>query len=212
MRISAFALCFTLAACSDAAFRVEVGEQVAMGKVGYVGPVLARAESDFMGGAAFGGIGSGGPVTYDGGMAGSVALAVVRDDAVGETLMLRSRVYVEHSEVHTRLPRGIGVLTDPMQVAIWADGAGGEVMLGRTVVLPRGGRFDLAAGLGLAQIAARVHLQSALIDRPSHKVVTLPYVLLTGRYAPRRGPSVAGEIRLYDLGQSEFRLGFVQGF
>ena len=218
-----FALCVALGACSDGATRVEVTEQAVMGQIGPVGPVLAQAERDFLGEAGFGGIGSdagmadGGigsdaGVAYGGGAVGAIAVGLRRRDDLGRGLQLYSRVFAEHSELSATLPDGIGVLTDPMQVEIRTDGVGGEVSLGRAVVLPGGGRVDHAAGIGLAWVAARVHLQSALIERPSQRVMTLPYLLLTGRYDPLHGPTLAGEMRVYDPGQTELRLGLVQAF
>ena len=183
-----------------------------MGHIGPVGPVLTQAERDFRGNSGFGGIGPDGPVAYGGGAAGAIAVAVIHRSNLGRGLQLNSRLFAEHSELSTTLPEGIGVLTDPLRVKIWADGVGGEVSLGHGVVLPGGGRVDYAAGLGLAWVAARVHLQSALIDRPSQRAITLPYLLVSGRYDPRRGPTLVGEMRVYDLGQAELRLGLVQAF
>ena len=212
MRKRVLALCVALGACSDGAVRVEVTEQVAVGQIGAVGPVLTQAERDFLGNSGFGGIGSDEPVVYGSGAAGAIAVGLRRRDDLGSGLQLNSRVFAEHSELSTTLPEGIGVLTDPMRVKIWADGVGGDLSLGHRVVLPGGGRVDSAAGFGLAWVAARVHLQSALIDRPSRRVMELPYLLLTGRYDPLHGPTFAGEMRVYNLGQTEVRLGLVQTF
>ena len=211
MRTWVLGVCAALAACSDGATRVELTEQVALGQIGYAGPVLARAANDFRGDTGYGGIGAGAEVASTGGMAGSVAVAVRRDIPVGR-MTLRTRAYLEHGEGRTSLPQGIGVLTDPMQVGLWADGLGAEVSLGRGLTLASGGRIDYALGLGLAHVAARVHLQSALIDRSSHVVLTLPYLLMSGRHAAPAWPAIAGEVRVYELGQAELRLGLVQEF
>jgi hypothetical protein len=213
MKFPAAALIACLSAC-NATTGLEVSEQAALGQIGHVGPTLDQARRNFLGGG-------GGPlaggfanilVDYsDGGsLAGTVAL--VRRDAMAGNLQVTSRLYAEHSTVMARLPDGLGVFTDPMKTAMWANGLGAEVAFGRSLTLPTGQQADLAAGLGLTHVQSKVHLQSALIDLRAVTRVTLPYLSLTARYAPVKGPDLRADIRAYSADQVEVRLGLVQSW
>ena len=57
-----------------------------------------------------------------------------------------------------------------------------------------------------------MHLSSALIERRSRIWQTVPYALVQGQYRAPKGPMLAGEVRVYDLGAAEVRLGVMQAF
>lgn len=212
MKFPAVALAACLAACSPTT-GLELSEQASLGQIGHVGPTLDQARRDFLGGGGpLGGSFSSVPVDYsDGGsLAGTVAL--VWSDALTANLHLTSRLYAEHSTVVARLPDGLGVFTDPMKTAIWANGLGAQLSLGRSQTLPGGQQTDLSAGLGLTRVHSRVHLQSALIDLRAETFVTLPYASLTGRYRPVKGPDLQADIRAYSADRVEVRLGLIQSW
>lgn len=212
-------LCFLgLGACSGGGGRVEVSGSAGVGRLGYVAPVLTQAKADFLGGFDLGG-GTGGVdadggfnIDYEGNPAVAIMVASVRERDLGSGSRLQLRAYGEYGQVAAFLPKGLVVLTDPLQIDIGALGVGGDVAVGRALRLPGGQRFDYAAGLGVERTAARVHLRSALIERWSRSFQTTPYLLALGQYLPLRGPTVAGELRVFDLGEAEVRLGVVQAF
>ena len=212
MKFPALALIVCLSACGDNT-GFQVSEQAALGQIGPVGATLDRARRDFIGeGGPLGGSLTAIPVDYSDGGSFVGTLAVVRSDDLTENLRLASKVYAEHSTLRARLPDGLSVFTDPMQARIWANGLGAEVSLGRSLTWPGGRHADLAAGLGLSRISASVHLQSALIDLRSTTLVTLPYAVLSARYAPVKGPDLQADIRAFSLDRVEVRLGLVQSW
>jgi hypothetical protein len=212
MKFPAAALIACLAAC-NATTGVQVSGQAALGQIGHVGPTLDQARRNFLGGGGpLGGSFATIPVDYSQGGNLVGTLALVRSDALTGNLHLRSRIYAEHSTVAVRLPNGLGVFTDPMKAAMWANGLGGDVSLGRDLTLPGGQQAQLAAGLGVSRVQSRVHLQSALIDLRATTRITLPYASLTARYAPVKGPDLQADIRAYSADQVELRLGLVQSW
>jgi hypothetical protein len=212
MKFPAAALIACLAAC-NATTGVQVSGQAALGQIGHVGPTLDQARRNFLGGGGpLGGSFATIPVDYSQGGNLVGTLALVRSDALTGNLQLQSRIYAEHSTVAVRLPNGLGVFTDPMKAAMWANGLGGDVSLGRDLTLPGGQQAQLAAGLGVSRVQSRVHLQSALIDLRATTRITLPYASLTARYAPVKGPDLQADIRAYSTDQVEVRLGLVQSW
>ena len=211
MKFPALALLVCLAACGDTT-RLEVSQQAAMGQIGHVGTTLEQARRDFVGGSGgpFGGSLTDIPVDYSGGGSLVGTIAVVRSDNLTASLHLRSKLYAEHSTIRARLPDGLGVFTDPMQAAMWANGLGAEVTLARSLTWPGGQQTHVAAGLGLTRVTARVHLHSALIDLRSTTFAALPYASLSASYAPLKGPDLQADIRAFSADQVEFRLGLVQ--
>lgn len=212
MKMPAIALFACLTACT-ATTGLEVSGQAALGQIGHVGPTLDQARRDFLGGGGpLGGSFATIPVDYSQGGNLVGTLALVRSDVLTGNLHLQSRIYAEHSTVAARLPNGLGVFTDPMKAAMWANGVGAQVSLGRDLTLPGGQQAQLAAGLGVSRVQSRVHLQSALIDLRATTRITLPYASLTARYAPVKWPDLQADIRAYSTDQVELRLGLVQSW
>jgi hypothetical protein len=212
MKSPVLALIACLSACSDTT-RLEVSEQAALGQIGHVATTLGQARRDFLGGGGpLGGSFSTIPVDYSGGGSLTGTVAVVRSDDLTSGLHLRSSLYAEHSTVRARLPDGLGVFTDPMQVAMWANGVGAELALGRSTTLPDGHKLTYAAGLGLTRVQSSVHLQSALIDLRATTLVTLPYASMSAQFAPVRGPDLHAGLRAFSADQVEVRLGLVQSW
>jgi hypothetical protein len=220
-------LWFVLLVAACDASEVQLAVQ-GVGNAAHIGPVLAQAERDFIGDSGFGGnlggssgSGSGSGSGSDsgssapantGGIPVGLTLALSRDWPVGGGMALRARAHGEYTSLHTSLPEGLGVLTDPMRVDIRSTALGGDLSLARRTSLPSGSALDYSAGLGVSMAEASVHLQSALIDRPSHIRLTQPYLLAQGRYLPRQGPEALAELRVLDRGQAELRLGLAQSF
>lgn len=210
-----------LPACAGGGGHFEMSGQVAAGQVAYVGPALAQARDNFFGdggggsgggGATGGGFGLDEAVTLQGAAPSVVALAWTRQEDLGGDWHLQSALRLSHQEARAYLPEGLGVLTDPMRVRLWAEAAAVEVSLGRTHGAGRGWTWGYAAGVGLQQIAARAHLQSALIDVASRVDLTQPYTVLSGRVSHPAGVGLDGQVLMFQDGGTEFRLGFVQEF
>lgn len=208
-----------LSACSGGEVGWEVSEQAAGGQVSYVGPTLAQARRDFFGGDASGGGGGslGGfgldeAVTLRGAPPSVTAISLTRKDAMGRGWHMRSALTLSHAEAQASLPEGLGVLTDPMQVDMWAGAVQVQVTLGRSQALAQDWTLDYSAGLGLQQIAARSHLQSALIDLRSRVDLTQPYMTASGRLANGHGTGLTGDVMVFQTGGAEYRLGLVQSF
>ena len=213
MKSPVLALIVGLSACGDTT-RLEVSEQVALGQIGPVGATLNQARRDFVGGGGgpFGGSLTDIPVDYSSGGSVVGTVAVVRSDDLMFDLHLGSKLFAEHGTVRARLSDGLGVFTDPMQVAMWANGVGAELSLGRMTTLSGGQIVDCSAGIGLTRVVSKVHLQSALLDLRATAAVTLPYATFTGRYRPVQGPDMLADIRVFSLGSIEARLGLVQSW
>lgn len=213
MKTAALVLAGSLAACGDTT-RFELSPQVALGQMGHVDNTLARARSDFLGedpDPLLSGV-SEVPVDYVGGGSLVTRIAIARADNLAPGVTLTSALFAEHSQIIARLPQGLGVFTDPMQVALWANAIGGEVAAGHARVYLGGQVVTYSAGLGLTRVMSRVHLTSALIDLRSATGATIPYATFSGRFAPIRGPDVLGNLRVFGPGEVEVRLGLVQSW
>jgi len=212
MRIPLLALVAVLAACTVEPARLQGSAQLAVGQIGYAAPVLDKARRDFLGpGGGFpGGTGGDVPVTSGGGGAALVGLMAVRSHPLTPDLTLQSGTYAELGATTARLPQGLGVFTDAARVRMWAAGLGGDVRVQRTVVTAAGRQLSYGLGLGLTRTMALVDIQSALIDRQSRVWLTQTYATMTLRYQPRRGPDLAADLRLFNTGDTELRLGLAQ--
>ena len=141
-----------------------------------------------------------------------IALTLTRQDDLGADWQVRSALRLSRQEARVYLPEGLGVLTDPMRVSLWADAVALDVSLAREFPAGKGWTWSYAAGLGVQQTAARAHLRSALIELASRVDLTRPYVVVSGRVDHVTGAGIAGQVVMFQGGGPEFRLGFVQSF
>lgn len=206
MIIRVLALVVVVAGCTDARPSLVVSGQVALGQIGYAGPVLDQARQDFIGsGGGFPGLGDV-PVPYGDAAAAAVVIAAQRSVSVAPGLTVQSRAYADLGATTARLPQGLGVFTDPARVAMMAAGLGAEIALQRAYVTPGGQRVIYGVGTGLTRTLAYVDIQSALIDRQSSVWLTQGYATLHSRYQIRSGVELAADLRLFTAA-SEVRLG-----
>lgn len=216
-----------LTACSDGAPQVSVATQIAGGDLVYAAPLLATATRDFFGGGSgggSGGLGGGLGSGLGGGVFGNLdgvvmrgappaiaSVTVTRADPLAG-LVLRSQLGVEYAQLDATLPNGLGVLTDPMQVAMWQRALRAQVTAGQSLALNGGWRFDFAAGVGWVQYIADGHIRSALIDLRPSTAGGVPYGILDAGLTPARGPGLTAGLLLYPYGRAELRLGLSQAF
>ena len=212
MQLKLWLLLGALSGCSSGNAHFETREQVAVGQIGYAGPVLDQARRDFIGGANLGGISDAGEVTFATGIAVTISLARVQTNDLGRGLLLTTRIYGEHGELRSHLPEGLGVFTDPMRISITADTIGAEALYGKSLATRNGQVISYGVGAGIAQTLAQVTLNSTLIALKSHDSWAIPYVLVSGRYHPVRGPDFSADVHIFDIGRSEWRLGVTQRF
>ena len=211
-----------LSGCSGAPLRLDLSAQAAGGQLSYGAPTLAAAKRVFFGtGSTSGGSGGDGggdllspqdPVTLHGLPPTVTQLTLSRQDDLGGGMVLRSSAMAGYQHLRGTLPQGFGVLTDPMQIEIWARSLGLQMTLGAARPLPLGLHLDYAAGLGVAQSGAATHLQSALIDLRGESRQILPYVLAEARLTGSTGPSILASLLVLRSGATEVRLGVAQSF
>ena len=213
-----------LTACAPDQTRMAVQAQAAGGQLAYGAPTLAAAKRAFFGeddgSAGGGGTGGGGsdllsptdPVALHGLPPAAMALTLGRQDDLGHGMHLTSTILIGHQHLRGTLPDGFGVLTDPLQIEIWAQSLGVQMTLGQTRPLPYGLHIDYAAGLGLTRLQSATHLQSALLDVRGRALQVLPYGLAELRLAGRTGPAVLGSLYVFQGQATELRLGIEQAF
>ncbi len=220
-RRPALLICLGLCACTQDQMRVDMSVGAMASRPGYLDPTLYQAKRDFFGpdGSDPGPIGGGsggslfaGAVTMRGAPPSVASIRVTRRDPVATGLDLQTQVALDRSAMHARLPDGIGVLTDPMDVDIQAQTLRVQVALSQHHTLPTGWGVEYGAGLGLQSMTARSYFSSALIDLHSQVQATQSYWLLMGEIRPPRGPSVTGSLLVYPSGADEIRLGLSQSF
>lgn len=237
MKYASPAFCLVLAAClpgGSPAGRttVTLSTQAAGGQLAYGAPTLAAAKRAFFGpgspddgGAGGGGSGTGGTggggddllgpgdsVTLHGPPPSVVQVTLTRTQPLGGDTVLRSSVMAGYQHLHGTLPDGFGVLTDPMDIRIWAQSLGAQVTLGRSVALTDNLRIDYDAGLGVTRLNAATHLQSALIDLRGSSHQVLPYAVAEARLSGQTGPTLSGSLWAFRPGAAELRLGLEQAF
>lgn len=219
--VALLALCCAVTGCNDPALRLHLSTQAAGGQLAYGAPTLAAAKRGFFGEdeGGEGDIGGGtsdllspaDPVALQGNPPTVTQLALSRANDIGGVTLTTS-LQAGYQHLHGTLPQGFGMLTDPIDLQMWARSVGVEMTLGRAMALPGGLRLHYAAGAGVAQVTAATHLQSALLDLRGHSRQTLPYALLQARLGGSAGPSVQGDLMLFQSGARELRLGLMQSF
>ncbi|MCC5983134.1 MAG: hypothetical protein JJU42_02110 [Rhodobacteraceae bacterium] len=107
------------------------------------------------------------------------------------------------------LPRGAGILTDPITIAAKTRFAEADVMLMRPVLPDLPGQIDLGFGAGVRATQSDMHLRSALLDVQSRHREQRGFVQATVAYAPPRTDQVQlfGEARYYGRSKGGLRGG-----
>lgn len=209
-----------LPSCSGQS-RVAVQAQAAGGQLAYGAPTLAAAKRAFFGpdqGSGGSGGGSDGlispqdPVDLHGLPPTTTALTLTQQSDLGGGTYLRMAASLGYQHLRGTLPDGFGILTDPLQIEIWAQSLALQMTLGQTRPLPHGLQVDYAAGLGLTRLQAATHLQSALIDLRGRSLQVLPYALIEARMAGQTGPAFLGSLHVFPAQATELRLGLEQAF
>ena len=228
------AVVLALCGCAGAPPVLTLSAQGVAGQLAYGAPTLADAKRRFFGddgaqGGAGGGTGGGGtdllsgaaPVTLQGLPPGVIALTLQRRDDLGG-VTLTSSLQAGYHHLRGTLPQGIGVLTDPLQIQIWGQSLTAQVVATQSAALPYGMLVEYGAGVGLAQVNAATHLQSALLDLRGRSRQTLPYATLQARLTGSTGSEPFGtdlltlgllvEVLHFQSGATELRLGVAQSF
>ena len=219
----AIVIFFALAACSPGQTQVAVSAQAVGGQLAYGAPTLAAAKHAFFGddGGSDGGDGGGGggdllsphdPLTLRGLPPSATALTLTRSYDLTASMTLRASAMAGYQHLNGTLPNGFDILTDPIQIEVWAQSLGLQITLGHRQALPAGLQLDYDAGLGLTRLQAGTHLQSALIDLRGRSLQTLPYLVAEGRLAGQTGPALLGSLWVFSSGANEVRLGVEQAF
>ena len=210
-----------MSACSPGDTGIALQAQAAGGQLAYGAPTLAAAKRAFFGDDAGSGSGGGGgtelispqdPVRLHGIPPTVTGLALTRVADLGHGIHLRSTATLGYQHLRGTLPQGFDVLTDPLQIEIWAQSLGAQMTLGQVQTLPYGLYLDYAAGLGVTRLQAATHLQSALIDLRGRSLQVLPYALAEARIAGRSGPALLGSVYVFPRQATELRLGLEQAF
>ena len=215
-----------LGGCAAGGARVTLSQDAVVGQLAYVAAPVVAAKRSFFGtdvpapGDSAGGV-AGGKTAVSFGTPDQVSLQGASPEVIRLTLsqlddlgpaLLTSRAVAAYQHVHASLPNGIGVLTDPMDIEIDAQSFGVEVLLGQRRALPGNLHLDYAFGLGVAQVIAAAHLQSALIDVTGHSHQIQRYGIAESRLGGAGGGAVQGSLILFESGARELRLGFSQSF
>lgn len=107
------------------------------------------------------------------------------------------------------LPRGAGILTDPITIDATTRFAEADVRLVRPVLPDLPGQIDLGFGAGMRATQSDMHLRSALLDVQSRHREQRGFVQATVAYAPPRTDQVQlfGEARYYGRSMGGLRGG-----
>lgn len=210
----------SLVACSGPA-QVTVQAQAAGGQLAYGAPVLTAARRNFFAGddegqrdggdSGSGVLGSQHPVDLQGLPPSATALALTGQHDLGGGIQLRTTATLGYQHLRGTLPQGLGILTDPLQIDVWAQTVGAQMTLGRASPLPYGLHVDYAAGLGVTRLQAATRLQSDLLDVRARSLQILPYMLAEGRVAGKTGPALLGSLYVFPAA-TELRFGLEQAF
>jgi hypothetical protein len=237
--VLALILTLTLVACDDGQTRMALQVQGVGGQLAYGAPTLDAAKRSFFGDdTSLGGDGDGGsdggssdgggsdggafvgndlidsdnPVTLLGSLPSVTGLTVTRVDDLGGGVSLRSSAIASYQRLQGWLPNGLGVLTDPLHVDMWAQSVGVQMTLAQRRYLLGDMHLDYGVGLGVSRLSAATHLQSALIDLRGRSLQSLPYAVAESRLAIGTGPAWLGSLFVFSSGATELRLGMEQEF
>jgi len=127
-----------------------------------------------------------------------IGLRLSRETDLGAGFGLEASVLTGIGESRYRLPKGMGILTDPVDIGFRSLSVTPELALSR--------RADLGAlsgqvvlGLGMQAARSRVTVRSALLDVSETVMTRRPYARLgLVLEEPRRGVALAGEARVYE--------------
>ena len=209
-----------LAACTAGQTSLAVQGQATGGQLAYGAPTLADAKRGFFGdpGGSGGGngsnslLGGGDTVVLHGAPPTVTALTLTRSNDLGGGIVLEGTALAGFHHLSGTLPNGFGVLTDPIQIDMWAQSLSLQMVLGQSRALPAGWQLEYGAGLGVSYVSAATHLQSALLDVRGHSAQTLPYAMAETRLSGRKGPALLGSLWVFYPSGTELRLGLEQAF
>lgn len=134
-----------------------------------------------------------------------IGVRLSRETGLGAGFGLEASVLTGIGESRYRLPQGMGILTDPVEIGFRSLSVTPELALTRPVGL---GPLEGKAVLGLGVQAARSHVtvRSALLDVSETVVTRRPYARLGAELS--HGPvTLSGEARVYEGRSAEIGAG-----
>ena len=214
-----------LTGCAGGQARFALSSQAAAGQLSYGAATLANAKDNFLGsdgggGGSGSGIGAGGTddlldgegrVALRGLPPTATTLAVSHVQVFGN-VTLTSGLQAGVHNLRGTLPDGVGVLTDPARIDMRAASLAAQITAGRSMAIGPHLQLGYAAGVGVMQINAATHVQSALIDVRGRSRQTLPYLVAQGRLSGAGNLALAGDVLVFLPGAVEVRLGVLQRF
>lgn len=173
----------------------RVGVSVAQPDRAYGRGALDAAVAQFLGPYAnrFTGTGGGGggrPFSTGGGLewseraAHELALQAQAAQPLGGEWSAVGTIGLGIGRARYDLPRGAGILTDPITIDATTRFAEGDVMLVRPVLPDLPGQIELGLGAGMRATHSDMHLRSALLDVQSRHREQRGFVHATVGYAP----------------------------
>lgn len=126
---------------------------------------------------------------------------------IGRDLEIGLRTTLERRDQDARLPKGIGILTDPMRISLSGESAAIELSLAQRHGDPQGTMGTTWLSLGYSRTNAEIAFNSALISLKDSGTYSASWLGVGASLGNADGPQLTGEARIYREGSTEYRLG-----